>query len=265
MRSRIMTALALAVLLVGGIVYAPPVVTAIMLGLILVVGAWEWSAFLAVGPGGRWAYMLVLALLGLIAYLRPLEPARFTAVMVIGVIWWLVALAWILWAPQRVGRVAAALAGILALLPTWAALMRIDQLWARGPEWTLFVLALAFAADTGAFFAGRYFGRVHLAPRVSPNKTWEGVLGGMVLTAILGLIAAAWFNQPLWRFIPLCLLAAAFSIIGDLTESLLKRHVHLKDSGRLFPGHGGVLDRIDSVTAATPVIALSLMWLGVGA
>jgi phosphatidate cytidylyltransferase len=105
---------------------------------------------------------------------------------------------------------------------------------------------------------------VPLAPRVSPNKTWEGVLGGMVLALIVAAAAADWFDLPWARFLPLCAGAAAFSVVGDLTESLLKRHVHLKDSGRLFPGHGGVLDRIDSVTAATPVMALGLLWLGVG-
>jgi phosphatidate cytidylyltransferase len=170
----------------------------------------------------------------------------------------------IAWAPQRVGRAAAALAGALALLPTWIALVHIDALWSDGAQWTLFILALAFAADTGAFFAGGRFGRLHLAPRVSPNKTWEGVIGGMLLALVFAAGGAAWFALPAQGFLPLCLAAAAFSVIGDLTESLLKRHVRLKDSGRLFPGHGGVLDRIDSVTAATPVMALGLMWLGVG-
>ena len=143
--------------------------------------------------------------------------------------------------------------------------MRIDSRWSRGAEWTLFILALTFAADTGAFFAGRYFGRLRLAPRVSPNKTWEGVIGGMLMALCLAVLGAVWFGVPALSFLPLCLAASAFSVIGDLTESLLKRHVHLKDSGRLFPGHGGVLDRIDSVTAATPVMALGLIWLGVGA
>ena len=86
----------------------------------------------------------------------------------------------------------------------------------------------------------------------------------MLLALVFAAGGAAWFALPAQGFLPLCLAAAAFSVIGDLTESLLKRHVRLKDSGRLFPGHGGVLDRIDSVTAATPVMALGLMWLGVG-
>jgi phosphatidate cytidylyltransferase len=160
--------------------------------------------------------------------------------------------------------VAAAVAGILALLPTLIALARIDSAWSNGAQWTLFILALAFAADTGAFFAGRQFGRLPLAPRVSPNKTWEGVIGGMLLALAIGGGGVIWFGLPALSFLCLCAAAAGFSVVGDLSESLLKRHVNLKDSGRLFPGHGGMLDRIDSVTAATPVMALGLIWLGVG-
>ncbi len=142
--------------------------------------------------------------------------------------------------------------------------MRIDATFPAGARWTLFILALAFGTDTGAFFAGRAFGRLPLAPQVSPHKTWEGVLGGMLLALAIAAAGSVWFGQPMGRFVALCLAAAAFSVVGDLTESMLKRHVNLKDSGRLFPGHGGVLDRIDSVTAATPIMALGLVWLGAG-
>jgi len=139
------------------------------------------------------------------------------------------------------------------------------EFWPRGAQWALFVLALAFAADTGAYFAGRNFGRIKLAPRVSPGKTWEGVIGGTVLAAVAGALAAQWFGLPQRLFVPLCVAGAAFSVVGDLTESMFKRASGLKDSGRLFPGHGGVLDRVDSVLAATPVMCLGLIWLRVGA
>jgi phosphatidate cytidylyltransferase len=264
LRSRILTALALAALLIIAILYFPAPITAIILGLILAVGAWEWSAFLSLGAVGRVIYVLLLALLGVLAWRATLDTANFTLTMEVALSWWVIALGWIVWAPQRGGRIAAAIAGALAMLPTWVALVRIDGTWAHGAQWTLFILALAFAADTGAFFAGRQFGRLHLAPRVSPNKTWEGVIGGMLLALALGAVGAVWFGLPGLGFLSLCLASAGFSVIGDLCESLLKRHVNLKDSGRLFPGHGGVLDRIDSVTAATPVMALGLMWLGVG-
>ncbi|HEX9140139.1 MAG TPA: phosphatidate cytidylyltransferase, partial [Steroidobacteraceae bacterium] len=120
-----------------------------------------------------------------------------------------------------------------------------------------------FGTDIGAFFAGRAYGRIKLAPRVSPAKTWEGVIGGLLLATALGVGGAYWFGEPVSLFVPLCLATAAFSVVGDLTESMLKRSVGMKDSGRLLPGHGGILDRIDSVTAAAPVFSLGLLWLGV--
>jgi phosphatidate cytidylyltransferase len=265
LRSRVVTALTLALLLVVAILYSPPNITALILGLILTIGAWEWSAFLAVGAPWRLCYVLLLLLAGVAGLYWPLDFRGFAWMMALASAWWLLALLWIVAAPQRVGRLTAALAGALALLPTWFALVHIDALWRNGPQWTLFILALSFAADTGAYFAGRRFGRVHLAPRVSPHKTWEGVMGGMLLALVAAVCGAAWFRLAPLSFVSLCLAAAGFSVIGDLTESLLKRHVHLKDSGRVFPGHGGVLDRIDSVTAATPVMTLGLIWLGVGA
>lgn len=264
LRSRVLTALALTALLVVAILFSPPIITASILGLFLLIGAWEWSAFLAVALLWRLLYVLALAALAAAGWCYSLQVAHFRLMLELGIVWWLIALVWIVCAPQRVGRMAAALAGALALVPTWIALVRIDAFWDHGAQRTLFILALAFAADTGAYFAGGRFGRLHLAPRVSPNKTWEGVIGGMLSALLVAAAGVGWFALPAPSFLPLCLAAAAFSVVGDLTESLLKRHVHLKDSGRLFPGHGGVLDRIDSVTAATPVMALGLIWLGVG-
>jgi phosphatidate cytidylyltransferase len=264
LRSRIFTALTLAALLIAAIVYAPPPVTALIFTAIVLMGAWEWSAFLNLKPIGRALYVLALAAAGIMAWRLTLDATYFRLAMELALAWWVIALVWIVWAPQRGGRVAAGLAGAFALLPTFIALVRIDGSWSRGPQWTLFILALAFAADTGAFFGGRHFGRLPLAPRVSPNKTWEGVIGGMLLALAIAAIGVGWFGTPALSFLSLCLAAAGFSVIGDLSESLLKRHVHLKDSGRLFPGHGGMLDRIDSVTAATPVMALGLIWLQVG-
>lgn len=264
MRSRLLTAFGLALLIILVVLYAPPLLVAAVLGAALLVGGWEWSAFLALRGGGRLLYLLTLALLGVLASRYTVALDAFVQLMEVAVAWWLIALAWILFAPARASRGVAALAGILVLVPAWLALVRIDARWAHGPQWTLFVLGLAFAADTGAFFTGRRFGRLRLAPQVSPNKTWEGVLGGMLLALGLAATVNLWFQLPWQAFLPLCMTAAAFSVIGDLTESLLKRHVHLKDSGRLFPGHGGVLDRIDSVTAAAPVLALGLIWLGIG-
>jgi phosphatidate cytidylyltransferase len=264
LRARVMTALALALVLVVAILYTPPHATALLLGAIVLVGAWEWSAFLAVTALWRMLYVLALMLLALAGLNLTFGVERLAWTMVAASLWWVLATLWIVFAPLRVPRLAAALAGALALLPTWFALVQIDERWSRGAQWVLFVLALSVAADTGAFFAGRHFGRRHLAPQVSPNKTWEGVMGGMLMALAMAVGGAFWFRLPTFPFVAVCGVAAAFSVVGDLTESMLKRHVHLKDSGRLFPGHGGVLDRIDSVSAATPLMTLGLIWLGVG-
>jgi phosphatidate cytidylyltransferase len=133
----------------------------------------------------------------------------------------------------------------------------------HGAQWTLFVLVLVWVADIGAFFCGRRFGRIRLAPEVSPGKTWEGALGGTAVSALVAVAGSAWFGVPLVAFLPLCLAAVGFSIIGDLTESLLKRFAGMKDSGSVFPGHGGVMDRIDSLTGAAPVLLLGLTLMGV--
>src|SRR4029077_5786159 len=133
--------------------------------------------------------------------------------------------------PQRTSAWATALAGILALVPALVALTRLVEFWPNGGQWVLFILTLVFAADTGAYFAGTACGRVKLAPQVSPGKTWEGVVGGMVFAAVVGYGGSRWFDLSPAAFVPLCLAAAAFSVVGDLTESMFKRAAGLKDSG----------------------------------
>ena len=265
LRSRIVTAVALGALLVALLLYAAPLIAGLVLGLIMLIGAWEWSALVRLRSlPARSAYVLLLAVAALLGQRYFADTGAFVQLMELALLWWLLALLWVAFAPQQASPLGAALAGLLALVPAWLALVRIAGSWARGGEWTLFILMVAFAADTGAFFAGHRFGRVRLAPRVSPGKTWEGVIGGMLAAAALGYGGACWFAQPPRVFVPLCVGAAALSVVGDLTESLLKRRAGLKDSGRLFPGHGGVLDRIDSVTSAAPAMAAGLIWLGVG-
>jgi phosphatidate cytidylyltransferase len=177
----------------------------------------------------------------------------------IALLWWVFALIWVAIAPARVNRTTAAGAGLLVLVPAWLALSRLHAL---GPELLLFLILLVVAADVGAYFAGRSFGRNKLAPRVSPGKTWEGVLGGFVAAAVMAAVGVWWFKVDAPRFAALCIIVVVASIIGDLTESLFKRHAGLKDSGTLLPGHGGLLDRVDSITAAAPVFLVGLERLG---
>jgi len=141
----------------------------------------------------------------------------------------------------------------------------LHQLPDFGPRWALFAVMLVWAADTGAYFVGVRLGRRKLAPRISPNKSWEGFWGGLAgagLIALLGfkLLGLTWGDLP--ALLLLTVVAAVMSVAGDLFESLLKRHSGQKDSGRLIPGHGGMLDRLDSILAALPVFMVGKLWLG---
>jgi phosphatidate cytidylyltransferase len=266
LKTRILTALVLAVALLLVVLWLPPSVTIGALTVAVLVGAWEWSAFLRItSTWMRAAYVVLVATLLSIAWtVSAIDGAR-EAILVSALAWWILAFFWITLAPRRVTPLAAAAAGVLALVPAWVALVGFLDLEEHGTQWLLFAFLLVWTADIGAFFFGRRYGRVRLAPTVSPGKTWEGVIGGVAASGLVAVCGSQWFGVPLVKFLPLCLAAVAFSIVGDLTESLLKRYAGVKDSGTVFPGHGGIMDRIDSVTGAAPVLLLGLTTLGVAA
>jgi phosphatidate cytidylyltransferase len=264
LRERVITALVLAPFLLWIVLWAPDAVTVPVIAFAILLGAWEWARFC------RWtmvwqrlAYVTAIAGAMAIAWYLAQTPQGLSAVWTVALVWWGIAFGWLALMPLRINATFAAIAGVLVLAPTWLALVHLDRIAVRGITYLFFVLVLVFAADIGAYFAGRAFGRLKLAPRVSPGKTWEGVLGGLASAALVAAVGAYWFELSLQRFLPLCMAVTVVSIVGDLTESMFKRHVGLKDSSNLLPGHGGILDRIDSLTAATPVFALGLMWLGV--
>jgi phosphatidate cytidylyltransferase len=261
---RIATATVLAAVLLVVVLWLPPSATVVVLTALVLAGGWEWSGFLRLRTSGaRAVYVAALgALLPTAWWLTDTTAGRNTF-LAVAVCWWVVALCWIVFAPRRVAPWSAALAGALALVPAWLGLVRLRLDLSQGAQWVLFSLILVWVADIGAYFFGRRFGRLRLAPDVSPGKTWEGVLGGVGASAVVAVIGSAWFHLPLGTFVPLCLAAVSFSIVGDLTESLLKRFAGVKDSGTLFPGHGGVMDRMDSVTGAVPVLFFGLTLLGV--
>jgi phosphatidate cytidylyltransferase len=260
LQQRIITALILAVLVLGAIFWLPTKITAAVITLLLLAGAWEWAAFAGLKqPIARLGYVAVIAACIAFVWSRGTDSPRADQLLSAALIWWLVALAWIATMPGIVNRASAALAGILVLVPAWLALVRLHQ---QAPFWLLFLLLLVVAADVGAYFAGRQFGRHKLAPKVSPGKTWEGVLGGLVAAAVMAVAGTAWFKVDGASFVGVCAIVVLASVVGDLTESLFKRHAGLKDSGTLLPGHGGVLDRVDSVTAAAPIFLLGMQWLG---
>lgn len=263
LRQRVLTALVLIAALAVVLFALPPAATLALVVVAILVGGWEWSAFVApTRPAVRAAFVALLAL-G-IAAAWPLSGTRsgMLALLVVAGLWWLLAVFWILRGPQRVGAVLAAVAGIASLVPVAVALGRLRLEPGQGAWVLLFALLVIMAADVGAYFAGHRFGRIKLAPSVSPGKTWEGVIGGLLFSLIIAIVGARLLGWPVAVVAPLAVGAAAFSVVGDLMESLMKRHSGLKDSGHLFPGHGGILDRFDSLTAGIPLLMLGLLQAG---
>jgi phosphatidate cytidylyltransferase len=261
---RVATASVLAAVLLVVVLWLPRMATVVVLTALVLAGGWEWSAFLRLRSKTlRTAYVAALAVLLPAAWYLTVTAVGRNLFLIVALMWWVVALCWIVFAPHRVAPWSAALAGALALVPAWLGLARLRWDLVDGAQWVLFCLILVWVADIGAYFFGRRFGRLRLAPEVSPGKTWEGVIGGVAASAVVAVIGSAWFHLALATFVPLCLAAVSFSIVGDLTESLLKRFAGVKDSGTLFPGHGGVMDRMDSVTGAVPVLFFGLTLLGV--
>lgn len=270
LKQRILTALALAPIAIWAILALPVDVFALMFAVIVIIGGWEWSRLVGlVATPARIGYVLTLAIgMGL---LWPLLAADGSAVAIglVALLWWSVALVVVLRYPEgaaiwKVHRPARAVAGLFTLLPAWAGLVLLRL--GPGPELVLLLVLLIWAADIGAYFAGRTFGRRKLAPRVSPGKTWEGVAGGTLFALAIALLGWA-VIQPavaVGPFLAVSLLVVLASVLGDLLESLFKRMTDIKDSGGLLPGHGGMLDRIDSLTAAAPLFAFGLQLIGGG-
>lgn len=269
LKQRVLTALVLLPLLLALVFYASTPTLYAVLGLAGLMMAWEWTALLQWrSVPARGAYVLLAGALLALAWYSPLRDSALDELLLPVVLVWICMPLRFRGFPDRpaLPRWLPALAGqamIVSTLLSIAALHRLPQ----GPWKLLFVLFLVFAADTGAYFAGRALGRHKLAPQISPGKTVEGAVGGLLLCAVWAATAGAYVfgltvSPLLLGLVLLCLLAAALSIVGDLTESMLKRAAGLKDSGKILPGHGGVLDRVDSIVAALPTLVLGLHWLG---
>lgn len=267
LKTRLLTAAVLGCLLMAGLFLLPAPWAVLGFGCVFTIGAWEWSAFggLRAMPA-RIGYALCVALLLLLGWMWSPEQPRLLLLLALAVAWWVIAFLWLSLAPTRHHPMLTLFCGVPVLVPAFLALSRLQSAshgFARGPQIVLWLVLLVIAADVGAYFAGRNFGRRRLAPRVSPGKTWEGVAGGLALVALVAWAGAAHFDLPRLAAVGFGCAVGIFSIVGDLTESMFKRAAGLKDSGALLPGHGGLLDRIDSVTAAAPLYALGLFGSGV--
>lgn len=266
LRQRIVTGLLLAGLVIVMLLLLPPAVTVAAVLIVVGAGAWEWAGLAGLAaPTARFGYVVVIGLAVIAAWRLTSSTPALVAFLAGTVAWWVAAFVWLAVAPARGGPRAAALAGFAVLVPAAIGITRLVEIGPEGQVLMLFLLVLIAAADVGAYFGGRAFGRRKLAPRVSPGKTWEGFAAGMLAAMLAASAGAALFGQPLLPWLAVCAVVALVSVVGDLVESMFKRRAGLKDSGSLLPGHGGVLDRVDSLTAAGPVFLLGLVALGVAA
>lgn len=268
---RVITALVLAPLAVAAILWLPTPAFALALAVVILLGAWEWAALTGLDSvAGRVAYLALVALLLVALWLIP-SADWFAALLLLPGIWWWGVVVFL----SRVRRIERSTSvdaglipvGLLVLLGPWLAMVRLHETADHGPLLVLFLMVLVWVADSMAFFVGRAWGSKKLAPVVSPGKTREGVYGALAGAALCGVLLAWWLDAATLQalsLVLLCAVTAVISVVGDLFESWLKRRRGVKDSGRLLPGHGGILDRIDSLTAAAPIFALGMLWLGAG-
>lgn len=262
-----MTAVILATLFLLGLFLLPATGAVLAFGVVFTMGAWEFAGFGALQSAtARGLYALAMALVMWGTWIWSRDTRHLLIVLTVACVWWLAAFFWLSFAPLRLRPPWVLGCGVLVLVPAFTALGRlllVDIGFVRGPLLVLWLILMVCAADIGAYFAGRRFGTHKLAPQVSPGKTWEGAIGGLLSVALIAVCGAAYFRVSLLGAAVFALLIGSFSIVGDLTESMFKRGANLKDSSGLLPGHGGLLDRIDSVTAAAPLYALGLFGAGV--
>ncbi len=261
LKQRIITAVFLVALFIGVLFYLPAVYVPIALAVIVALAAWEWGGLMRLDQVARWLYASILLLFCWQILIG--APDLADAIFGISALFWLLVaplwfrFKWALSGNDAFGYVL----GALVILPMWLAMIVLFRV---GPMLLLAVMAIVWVADISAYFAGRRFGRHKLAPSISPGKTWEGVAGAAAGVMLYGGVLLNF--SPLgdhWSVGPLATIGVlvvltAVSVAGDLFESLLKRQAGIKDSSQLLPGHGGVLDRVDSLTSTLPLAALLL-------
>ena len=269
-RTRLLAALFMTPLAIAAVLLLGTPWLVALAAVLFLIGLWEWFRLAEIDDTLHRSVLLVANLAMMVAIVWASRSSTgfsfvlFQLASVVGVAWWLLAMLWLKHYEfasdhDTHARMFKLAAGTLAVVPAWCALALIHGSQPNGHRWLLLALVVIWAADSGAYFAGRHFGKHKLSPRISPNKTIEGLVGGMVASIIVALVGAPLAGASVAQLpavVLVVVVTVGFSVVGDLFESLLKRHVGAKDSGDLIPGHGGILDRIDSVLAALPVFAL---------
>ena len=267
LKLRIISAVILAPIVVLSVLYMPQPWFALFLAVIALLGAWEWATMVTNTLFPRITYVLVCAVLIAVCWFI-FDQNHIHLLMLLGSMYWVFILMLLSfyqssWIGNYLLDSFLHYSGYFVIVTGWLAMLSVHQ---QQPFMLLFLFVLIWVADIAAYFTGKRFGRNKLAEQLSPGKTREGVLGATIGALLFSLVGLYFWQEKLaWGlaiyFILLCVLSALISVVGDLFESLLKRNAGKKDSGSIIPGHGGVLDRIDSLLAASPGFMLGLYWL----
>ena len=275
LKQRVITALILTAVFLSALFGLSPSLFAVFIGVVVLIGSWEWANLSSCTVyWKRISYVVVIALVllataratGLLAAdQQGFNLPVVKSILIIAVAWWALALllvqgypsSAVLWGHPLMRLVI----GVLVLVPTWLALVYV-RFQPQGAWLVVMIAAIVAAADTGGYFTGRKFGKHKLAPSVSPGKTLEGFAGGVISNVLLAALVAYLSASNFLLLLAIILPTSLFSVLGDLLESMVKRHAGVKDSGVILPGHGGILDRVDSITAAAPVFALAVLASG---
>lgn len=261
---RLITTVILIPLVIGLIFFTQANTFQFITLLLALFCAWEWSRL----AGLVLLYQRLLYLMLMLAVISVGQFVPYNYMLWLGTLWWLVALV-LLWMYSkkniRYSNNVMLLIGFLVIVPFWFGFNALRIVPDKGSAWVMAFLCLLWATDIGAYLVGSRWGRRKIAPSLSPGKTYEGVLGGLGLMLVMGMISALWLKLPFYQwpiYALISLVSAVISIAGDLFESMLKRLRGVKDSGHILPGHGGMLDRLDSALAAAPVFALLISLAG---
>ncbi|MCJ8312118.1 MAG: phosphatidate cytidylyltransferase [Saccharospirillaceae bacterium] len=268
LKQRVLTALVLAPLMIVGIFFLSSTYFPYFIMLIVALASWEWAKLSGFTPNViRVGYAVAIVLFGYMTLRYGDDVQSLNWTLRLAVIWWVIALICVLTFPKAKmlwnSKIARLVIGVFVIVPMWIGLVMLKGMGDDAEYYLVWLMCLVWGADSGAYFAGRHFGKTKLAEKISPKKTWEGVYGGMLTAMIFSVIAAvslfdvANYSILDWTLLVVMSVVVVFiSVVGDLFESLLKRHENIKDSSQLLPGHGGVMDRVDSLVAAVPFFVL---------
>ena len=256
---RVLTAVVLVAVLGITLFIFPAPAAKILFAVMFLIAAWEWSGFFAGSQlMRRVGFIVLIVVLVAVPDFYGHVDSIVRPVLYIGVMYWGIVLLALFFGIRPFATWATALAGIFALVPAWYAIAFMVSR-ENGPQLILWFLVIISAADIGAYFIGHFFGRIKLAPDISPGKTLEGLLGGLFAASLIAAFVAGLIGHSPYLYAVMGLAVGAMSVVGDLWVSRFKRAVGLKDTGKILPGHGGIMDRIDGLVAAFPLFTLIVL------